>query len=363
MPPLAVWASALVVGVVQVSGSFGAAHDQPDRLTIDGLAVGLLLLGPAALAVRDRWPLVAAGVPLLAADVYLGRGYPYGPVFLSVIIGLATAVLVGERHRVWFLSALGLVGYPLAAWIFGGGSGGPPVWHLVLVAGWVAVVLAVADLVRSRRLETIERLRRRTSEERLGVARDVHDVLAHNISMINVQAGVALHLFDERPEQARTALANIKDASREALHELRAALDVLRYGDEGAVRSPAPGLSDLDRLVDMVRSSGLEVRTQFSGVPIALPPTVDLAAYRIVQEALTNVTRHARARAAVLSVRYGDTLVVEVADDGRGGTVVAGNGIIGMRERAAALGGAVDAGPMPSGGFRVTATFPLAVSP
>ncbi|MCU1461813.1 MAG: two component system sensor kinase [Acidimicrobiales bacterium] len=359
MPPLALWASALVVGVIQVGGSFGAAHDQPDRLAIDGVAIGLLLLGPAALAVRGRWPLVGAGVPLLAADVYLGRGYPYGPIFLSVIVGLVTAVLAGERTRAWLLSGLGLVGYPLAVWLVGRGSELPPLLHLLLVAGWISVVLAVADLVRSRRLETAERFRRRMSEERLGIARDVHDVLAHNISMINVQAGVALHLFDERPEQARTALANIKDASREALHELRSALEVLRYGDDRAVRAPAPGLAELDRLVDRVRAGGLDVRTETAGEPVALPASIDLAAYRIVQEALTNVTRHAQARAAVVRIRYGDAMMIEVLDDGRGGTATAGNGIVGMRERAVALGGTLDAGPAPDGGFAVVAVLPV----
>jgi signal transduction histidine kinase len=359
MPKFAIWASALAIAVFQIGGSFGAAGEQPDRLGIDGWAVALLILGPLALAVRDRWPLLGAAIPLAAADLYLGHGYPYGPIFISVIVGLFYGILAGERRRTWMIAALGLLGYPLAARL---GSGPHiAVLHLTVIAAWIVVVLVVADLARTRRLELAERTRRRTSEERLRIARDLHDVLAHNISMINVQAGVALHLIDERPEQARTALANIKEASREALHELRSALDVLRYGDERAVRAPAPGLAELEGLVDGVRAGGLDVRTEIVGIRVPLPAAVDLAAYRIVQEALTNVTRHARARVATVRIRYGDDLVIEVLDNGRGGPVVAGNGVVGMRERAAALGGKVEVGPNPGGGFGVVATLPLLV--
>ena len=352
------WVSALGIAVFQVVGSFGAEHNQTDRLPIDALAVGLLLLGPAALAVRGRWPLVGAAVPFLAADVYLWRGYPYGPIFVSVIVGLVTAVILGERHRVWAVAAVGFAGY-LIAERFGNDDRFPSLLHVALVAGWIVVVLAVADLTRTRRLEAAERARRRAGEERMAIARDLHDVLAHDISMINVQAGVALHLFDERPEQARTALANIKEASRDALQELRSALDVLRYGDE---RAPAPGLGELDRLVDGVRAGGLDVRTEITGDVVPLPTAVDLAAYRIVQEALTNVTRHAGAHHATVRVRYADPLLVEVVDDGRGGAAVPGNGLVGMRERAAALGGDVEIGPRPGGGFGVRASLPLVLA-
>jgi signal transduction histidine kinase len=198
--------------------------------------------------------------------------------------------------------------------------------------------------------------------------------------LINVQAGVALHLLDEQPDHARPALTNIKQASRNALQELRAALDVLRHGDD-ALRAPAPTLADLDALVAGVRASGLDVRVEGCG---ALPPVsaaVELAAYRIVQEALTNVTRHAQARSAAVRLGHsgdgpgGERLTIEVTDDGcarpparRGATGergdrprsdASGNGLAGMRERAAALGGVVDAGPAPGGGFRVLAVLPI----
>ncbi|MDQ3947486.1 MAG: sensor histidine kinase, partial [Actinomycetota bacterium] len=233
------------------------------------------------------------------------------------------------------------------------------------------VVLALAEVarVRSERAAEAEharaeQVRRRASEERLQIARELHDVLAHNISLINVQAGVALHLIDERPEQARTALAAIKEASGEALREVRSVLGMLRQVDEAAPRDPAPSLARIDSLVSRAEAAGLAVRVQAEGEPRPLPAGLDLAAFRIVQEALTNVARHAGATSATVRVGYGpDALTVEVDDDGRGvgspSTVGTGSGIAGMRERAAALGGQFQAGPRPGGGFRVQARFPL----
>jgi signal transduction histidine kinase len=177
-----------------------------------------------------------------------------------------------------------------------------------------------------------------------------------------VQASVALHLLDEQPQQARPALANIKEASHHALHELRTALDVLRRGDE-APRAPAPRLTDLEALVEGVRASGLDVRLVHEGPSTPLRPAVELAAYRIVQEALTNATRHAGARVVTVRLTHGDGLTIDIVDDGVGIAVStdsaeSGNGIVGMRERAMALGGSVEAGPLIGGGFRVAAHLP-----
>ncbi len=231
------------------------------------------------------------------------------------------------------------------------------------------VVLAVSEVVRTRRDQAAQRERaeaderqRRVDEERLRLAQDLHDVLAHNISLINVQASVALHLLDDDPEQARPALATIKDVSKDALHELRTALDLLRRGavDE-APRSPTPRLADLDALVAGVRAGGLDVRLeQIDHHHRPCPPPSKSAVYRIVQEALTNVTRHAHARTVTVRLGYDDGVTIEVTDDGRGGPAEPGNGIRGMKERAAALGGTADAGPVPgtAGGFRVTAHLP-----
>jgi signal transduction histidine kinase len=230
---------------------------------------------------------------------------------------------------------------------------------------WALAGVALAG--RQRRLAA-ERTRakedrRRAGEERMRIARELHDVLAHNISLINVQAGVALHLMDEQPGQSRTALQAIKQASNDALKELRSVLDVLRQGEAQPPRASASGLAHLNRLVAGASATGLEVRTQVEGTPRPLPAGVDLAAFRIVQEALTNVTRHAGPASATVLVGYGsEELTVQVDDDGRGPAgngAGQGNGIRGMRERAAALGGELTAGPRPGSGFRVRARLPL----
>ena len=359
--------SALAIGLFQVMGSFGAADNQPERRAIDALAVVLVLLGPAALAVRDRWPLVAVAVAVASVDVYVGLGYPHGPIFVGVAVALFNAVQAGRRQETWALAGAGYAGFVLASFVDRSGEGAEPV-HLALVAGWLAVVLAVSEVVRGRREQAAQQARaehearqRRAGEQRLVLAQELHDVLAHNISLINVQASVALHLLDEQPDQARPALATIKAASRDALHELRTALDLLRHGD-GAPTTPAPRLADLDGLVAGVRAGGLDVRLEEDlGDGAPLPAAVELAAYRIVQEALTNVTRHARARAVTVRLTQRPDeggLTVEVTDDGVGGAAAAGNGITGMQERAAALGGTVEAGPRPGGGFRVLAHLP-----
>lgn len=381
MPRPAVWGVALGTAAFTLIGSFGAAANQPDRRGMDALSVLLVLAGPAALAVRDRWPLLPVAVSIVGADLYVALGYAYGPIVLSVVIALVTAVLSGRRHGAWLLAGAGYLGFAVAGLLDPRASAGEPWGKYVLVAGWLAVVLAVSEAIRARRDTIVQRQRaeaaaiqRREGEQRLQLAQELHDVLAHHISLINVQAGVALHLIDSRPERVVPALADIKVASREALRELRGALDVLRRG-EAAPRAPAPQLADLERLVSAVAASGLDVRLDCSvGTPTAIPAAVQLAAYRIVQEALTNVSRHAEATTATVRVHdepsivdperrrerdSGAQLRVEVLDDGVGGTPSAGNGITGMRERAAALGGDLTAGGREGGGFAVVARLPL----
>ena len=325
----------------------------------------LLLLGPAALAVRDRWPLLAVAVSMAAAALSFGLGYAFGPIFVSIIVAVVYAVLRGYRRSTWIVSATGYAAFAVAMALDPNADHGNYWLKLSVVAGWLIVVLVVADLVRARRDAFRERARaeqeerqRLAGEQRLDLAQELHDVLAHHISLINVQAGVALHLIDEQPERARPALAEIKEASREALRELRGALDILRRG-AAAPRAPAPRLAELDRLVATVGASGLDVTLDDRGRPDELPAAVELAAYRIVQEALTNVARHAAATSARVTLRYDDEVTVEVVDDGVGGIAAAGNGITGMRERAAALGGTLAVGPGPAGGFRVVAHLPI----
>ena len=215
------------------------------------------------------------------------------------------------------------------------------------------------------------------------MARDLHDVVAHNISVINVQANTALHLIDRQPERAAAALTAIHEVSKQALAELRSVLGVLREDGAAAPRAPSPSLGRLADLVGSAASAGLTVRVERDGADRPLPADVDVAAYRIVQEALTNSARHSAGSTATVYLRYsGDDVVVQVDDDGAaagparpgangsggngqgangsGGKGTGGNGIAGMTERAQALGGALEAGPRPGGGFRVRARLPLA---
>ncbi|HEX6675718.1 MAG TPA: sensor histidine kinase [Actinomycetes bacterium] len=363
-------ARAAAIGVVQVGATFFAAHNQPERKHLGLLAVALLVAGPAALVVRRRWPLQVLAFVLAVTLAYYVLGYPYGPVFLALIVALFTAVTRGHRRAAWLLAGAGVAAWFVLQTLVGWGQP-PEALHFGLVAGWLLVVLTVSEIARAGRQRAVEAEearrqegRRRADEERLRIARELHDVVAHNISLINVQAGVALHLIDERPEQARTALAAIKQASNEALGELRSVLDVLRQVDEASPRAPTAGLAGIDDLVARTAAAGLEVRTRVEGEPRPLPAGVDLAAFRIVQEALTNVARHAGPASATVRIAYGDDdLTVQVDDDGRGtggGTSGGGNGIPGMRERAAALGGRLRAGPRPGGGFQVLASLPIA---
>jgi signal transduction histidine kinase len=291
-----------------------------------------------------------------------------------------TAVTGGQRLAAWLTAASAVPAYVALTALFAR-TPVPSLVGLVAHLGWLVVVLAAAEVARIRRERLLEAARtraeedrRRAGEERLRIARELHDVLAHNISLINVQAGVALHLMDEQPGQARTALSAIKQASNDALRELRSVLDILRQGGD-APRAPTSGLDSLDGLVANAQAGGLEVRAGVEGTPRPLPAGVDLAAFRIVQEALTNVTRHAgRPATATVLVAYGDhDLTVQVDDDGKGVESASGrqepdsdrqdrrsgNGIRGMRERATALGGELTAGPRAGGGFRVSARLPL----
>jgi signal transduction histidine kinase len=236
------------------------------------------------------------------------------------------------------------------------------------LAGWLLVLATVVELAYIRQQRMLrtreEEARRRAAEERLRIARELHDVLGHNISLISVQAGVALHLMDKRPEQARVALSVIRDASKEALRELRSVLDVLRQVNEDAPRSPSPGLASLSDLVSRASEAGLEVYTEVLGDLKGLPGSVDLAAFRIIQEALTNVMRHSGQTSSSIHVTCNKGELMLCIDNEVGGTTIQetighGQGILGMKERATALGGVLEAGHRPDGGFRVLARLPL----
>ncbi|HCA86128.1 MAG TPA: two-component sensor histidine kinase, partial [Streptomyces sp.] len=382
--PFRLWALPLAVALIQLVGSGFAARNQLDRAPLDTFARILLLTGPALLLLRHRHPRAAVFGVCAAAMLYFGGGYAYGPIVLSVAIGCFSAVVAGHRRAAW--SALGmlwaghlLIGHWLYRWLPPAGDGPAswgPEWG---VAAWAGVIVVGSELARLRR-ESVAReraareqaARRRADEERLRIARELHDLLAHSISVINVQAGVGLALLDQDPEQARTALTTIKAASKEVLGEVRQVLDSLRTPGDESARSPAPGLDRLPELAEHAARAGLSVDITVDGEPAPLPVGADLAAFRIVQEALTNVVKHSGARTARVLLRHEPRLLeIRVDDDGpatggAGGDGAdgggadktaegGGKGLIGMRERAAALGGSVEAGPRPDGGFRVLA--------
>ncbi len=362
---------AVFVAVVQLVGTGIARHDQPTARVLDQWGYLLLLTGPVALLVRRRYRVPVVAVTIAATVTYLLAGYPYGPVVLAPLVAVIGALRVGLRVPVWLLAGAGYVvmvglgrlpGVHARYLRFGEALVALVVIGVVLLLGEAARVQSryLAELARTRAEQArtrAEQQRRQASEERLRIARELHDVLGHHLSLISVQAGVGLHLMDEQPEQARTALLAIKQASAEALREVRSVLGVLRAEDEQAPRTPVPSLANVAAL-----AVDAGARTVVEGEPRELPAELDRAAYRIAQEALTNVRRHAGPAAhATVTIGYApDGLTLRVDDDGPGGTPGDdGNGIAGMRARVAALGGTLAAGPGPDGGFRVEARLPF----
>jgi len=380
----------------------------PDPWVIDG-GIALVLLGlmTALLATqrvqageRPTTPAAYVLSVLLTAPLVTHRKFPR----TSLAVCLAALILYAAGHFVAY------PGLPVIALTFGISLHGNRRLALVtVIAAAAAMTLALAlqspavrsestwieselgivvawlagENLRSRRArwaelharaERLERerdaeARRAVTEERLRIARELHDVVAHSMSVIAVQSAVGNHVIDTQPEEARHALAAIEATSRSALTEMRHLLGVLRQdGEPTGSLVPAPGLADLAPLVAQVKEAGLSVWIHVEGERELLPPGVDLSAYRIVQEALTNVIKHAGSAAATVTVRYRPgSVALEITDDGPGvspvgaqaGTFSAGHGIIGMRERVAVFGGEFAAGPLPAGGFRVFACLPI----
>jgi signal transduction histidine kinase len=378
----------LAAALFHVLGARSQAADGLVFRPMDLLAYAILLVGPLALAWRRSAPVAVLAVASAASLAFAAFAAPRWTYAVAPVIALFTAVKVGRLRAAAVTAAAGYAAYLLITGAFAGELGLQPGARtdlrtaLLLAGGLVLTVflgraakaqaehMAEMMKVRAERARAKEEQeRRQASEERLRMARELHDVLGHHLSLINVQAGVGLHLMDNRPEQAREALTAIKTASAEALREVRAVLGVLRPEEEAAPRQPALGL---DRLGELTADAGLPVTTTTSGARRPLPAEVDRAAYRIVQEALTNVRKHAAPDAtAEVTVDYApDGLRLSVRNDGpaeeRGDVDAApgdGSGIAGMRARAAALGGDLHAGPLPGGGFMVTALLPTGESP
>jgi signal transduction histidine kinase len=362
--------AASVTAVLSVfSQDVEAGYDEPTVLAgFLAVAAALPLLG------RRRYPLTALVVSCAVLTLHLIIGYPEGalPIIvliltysvgswcptnravigLGVIYAVLLVLMITDTPGLEAADAIGNVGFFTCAWVIG-------------------------LVVRSRRAETQARLAeaeeraevqrqeaaRAVAEERLRIAQELHDVVAHSMSVIAVQAGVGAHVLDSQPEEARRSLEAISQTSRSTLAEMRRLLGVLRGEDGERAHAPAPGLDDLETLAGEVRVTGVDVTVEVTGDRTCVPPGVDLSAYRVVQEALTNVIKHAgQGASARVTVDYApDGLCIEVADDGRGAAAVAtngGHGLLGMRERVAVWGGELTVGPRAGGGYRVAAHIP-----
>jgi signal transduction histidine kinase len=335
----------------------------------------LVLAHTLPIAVRRRWPLAVLAWGLATGVAFAALGLNLVSLTFAVLVYLYT--VAAHRPRVASLAGLAATEALLVlVWLARPGAigdGGTLVLDgLIMAAGWwlgngarrrqEAVAAArqrAAELEEARE----ELARRAVTEERLRIARELHDVVAHSMSIIAVQSGVGVHVLDSQPEEARKALAAVEATSRQALVEMRRLLGVLREEAEprGSL-APAPGLAEVEALAAEVARAGVRVEVHIEGTPCELPAGLDLSAYRIVQEALTNVVRHAGPATARVAVRYSPGQVaLEVVDDGRGPGAEdrGGHGLAGMRERAALYGGTLEAGPVPGGGFRVAATLPV----
>jgi signal transduction histidine kinase len=348
----------------------------------------LLLAHTLPLAVRRRWPLAVLVWALATGAAFA----TVGPSLVALSFTMLIYVYTAAAHCPRRVSLAGLAATEallLMAWLARprsiGDRGTLVIDGLLLAAAWwlgdgtrrrLEAVAAAQQRAAELELAREELARRAVGEERLRIARELHDVVAHSMSIIAVQSGVGAHVLDSQPEEARKALAAVEATSRQALVEMRRLLGVLREEAEprGSL-APAPGLAEVEALAAEVARAGVRVEVRIEGTPAALPAGLDLSAYRIVQEALTNVVKHARPAAVVVRVAYEPGQVaVEVIDDGKGLESASGrrltdsdrpsgrsgrSGIPGMRERAALYGGTLEAGPLPGGGFRVAATLPL----
>ena len=351
-----------------------AAWSYFDPLTVLAI-VGVPVFAP--LVLRRRYPVAVLAVSVAGTIAYMVIGPVRGPILLGATLAVYTVCSTVERRLALAVGGLSVLALGITSW-----DRSAQVWNDKdngIAFAWLALAVAVGEAVRSRRAFVAaieerarraehtreEEARRRVAEERMRIARELHDIVGHHIALINVQAGVASHVLDSQPELARAALAHVREAGRSALAELGATVSVLRQGDEtDTPHEPTPGLGQLPSLLESFNRAGLHVHRQVEGVPRSVPAAVDLTAYRVVQESLTNVSKHAGTSAATLRLNYRrDGLSIEVEDNGPGAAQPvggSGHGLIGMRERAASVGGSFRAGPGPDGGFRVRVDLPLA---
>ncbi|WP_020667119.1 sensor histidine kinase [Amycolatopsis nigrescens] len=382
--PLRDLAFAAGFGICVIFGTIGAATLQADRSrAMDFWAYLLIVLAVVAtLGLRRTAPVWALAGGMLSVSVYLFEGYPYGPVQLCMVIGMFEVARL--RPLRVSLPACGLAAAAASATVLVRLIGDTPLPLTLAWMGWIVLpwsLGALLHMARSARERSRQELVTRVAlEERIKVAGEVHDVAGHGFAVVAMQAGVALLVFDEQPEQARKSLEAIQATSAKSLTELRTMLDTFHRNDsaaEGEEPPPAPadrgqlpdltqdaGLAGLGELVEQVRAGGLPVELEMENMDTELAGDIDVVAYRVVQESLTNVLRHAGPTSAgVHIVRSGDELLVQVVDRGCGSAgeqPAPGRGLTGMRGRVEDVGGRLEAGPREGGGFRVSARLPLA---
>ncbi|WP_117214382.1 sensor histidine kinase [Allorhizocola rhizosphaerae] len=372
-------ALAVFVALMQVQGTRQVLLKEGVPLSFTDHAVtGALLAGSGlVLVLRRRFPGTVLAVVGAASMAYYLGGYPDGPTWLALFVAAYTFTAYGDGPRTVRVALVGMH-VVIVVWLLTADFGNPgELGWLMFRIGTTVMAITLGESVRMRRVLAVqaqeraeraertreEEARRRVDAERLRIAREVHDTVAHAIAIINVQAGVTAHVLDKRPEQARATLRTIEQTSARALRELRATLGVLTDVSDDH-RSPTPGLEQLDELVGRAEAAGLEVSVEMPERPGELPSALDSAAYRILQESITNVIRHAGPSRVTIALRVsGDDLRIAITDDGKGAPPAAdcggGRGIAGMRERCELLGGWLSAGPRPGGGFEVRALLPL----
>jgi signal transduction histidine kinase len=338
----------------------------------DALAASLAVLGGVVLVWRRRAPLLVTVLNTVFVGLYFALDYPPGPVGLTSMVAVYTLA----AHRPRRLSATVAATLVVVATVSEVATGEEFVDILVNIPIFV-LPWAIGDSVQTRRQylanledraanlerEREERDRWAVADERARIARELHDVVAHHVGVMVVQAGAARSVLADRPDDARQAILAIENTGRDALGELRRLVGVLREDEATAARGPQPGVGDLGRLIDTMREAGVATQLEIEGTPVPLSPAVGLCVYRVVQEALTNTLKHADAAKASVRLQYGpSTLAVAVEDDGRGSAAPVsedGHGLAGMRERVALFGGDLALGPKTEGGFAVRATLPL----
>jgi signal transduction histidine kinase len=387
------WTAIDVACTVLLAGVYGVEFNQPADLTgvPQGLAALIVAVAVLPAAARRRWPRTALALVVAGGAAVAALSFSPDPSLAAAFVLYLVPLRFARREALWLLAgsllvtAAGDIAFGLARHGVYGPGGTQAAAGLLLESGlllagaWMIGYLArlqraysagLREQAEQRAREQLAEARRASSEERLRIARELHDVVAHSMSVIAVQAGVANYVAGARPEEAASALSSIEETSRGALREMRALLGVLRNegtpgAGPGAGLVPAPGLADLKMLADRTADAGVRVDLDIHGDRPPLPAGLDLAAYRVIQEAITNVIKHAATDRCRVAVGYADEFLdLEVTDNGTGaarstpgpGT---GHGLTGMRERVGMYGGEFSAAPRPGGGFRVSARFPL----